>query len=263
MNDQIKSVKSAERVLDLLELLSLHCDPMRLNDIAKTLGYPKSSTHGLLGTLFARGYVERDGGDRYRLADEIREGFNWVGGFEVILRRHALPIMEAARAQTGETVFLSARGENEDARQVAKLVSHQHIRYDSPGTFRVPAYASVMGRVLLAYADPETVDAYFARTELKPFTDKTVATEAGVRAILADIRARGYGTIVEEFVIGGCGICAPVRDRSGTVVAVLNIATVTQRYDLQKDQMRDCVLASAAELSARLGYAGKDLQGEV
>lgn len=262
MNEQSKNVKSAERVLDLLELLSLRDEPMRLNDIALTLGYPKSSTHGLLGTLVSRGYVERDGTERYRLADEIREGFNWVGGFEAILRRHALPIMEAARDRTGETVFLSVRGENHDARQLAKLVSQQQVRYDSPGTFRVPAYASVMGRVLLAHAAPEEVDAYLAATELKPFTAKTVTTPEGIRAILADIRARGYGTIVEEFVIGGCGVCAPVRDRGGKVVAVLNIATVTQRYDLQKDEMRDCVLASAAELSARLGYTGTTPTGE-
>lgn len=256
MNERGKTVKSAERVLDLLELLSLRGEPMRLNDIARALGYPKSSTHGLLSTLVDRGYVDRDGSERYRLVEEIREGFNWVGGFEAILRRHALPIMEAARARTGETVFLSVRGENQDARQLAKLVSHQHIRYDSPGTSTVPAYASVMGRVLLAHADPAEIDAYLAATELKPFTAKTVVTEDGIRAILADIRARGYGTIVEEFVIGGCGVCAPVRDRAGKVVAVLNIATVTQRYDLQKDEMRDCVVASAAELSARLGHIG-------
>lgn len=262
MNNNVKSVKSAERVLDLLELLSLRDEPMRLNDIALTLGYPKSSTHGLLTTLVNRGYSERDGSERYQLAAEIREGFNWVGGFEVILRRHALPIMEAARARTGETVFLSVRGEDHDARQLAKLVSPQHIRYDSSGTFRVPAYASVMGRVLLAYAEPEEVEAYLAKTELKPFTSKTVTTKDGIRSILADIRARGYGTIVEEFVIGGCGVCAPVRDRSGKVVAVLNIATVTQRYDQQKDDMRDCVLASAAALSARLGHVAAQPQGD-
>ena len=262
MNDQTKNVKSAERILDLLELLSLHGEPMRLNEITRALGYPKSSAHGLLSTLVSRGYVERDGAERYGLADGIREGFNWVGGFEVILRRHALPIMEAARARTGETVFLSVRGKNQDARQLAKLVSPQHIRYDSPGTSVVPAYASVMGRVLLAYADPGEIDAYLAATELKPFTNKTVTTEDGIRAILADIRARGYGTIVEEFVIGGCGVCAPVRDRSGKVVAVLNIATVTQRYDLRKNEMRDCVLASAAELSGCLGYMGTQMGDE-
>lgn len=262
MNYKITNVKSAERVLDLLELLSIRSEPMRLNEIAQTLGYPKSSTHGLLGTLLNRGYVERDGAERYRLSDEIRDGFNWVGGFEVILRRHALPIMETARTRTDETIFLSVRGDNFSPRQLAKLVSHQHIRYDSNGTVVLPAHASVMGRVLMAYGQPSEVDNYFRTAELRPYTDKTVHSETGLRAILADIRARGYGTIVEEYVIGGCAVCAPVRGRTGEVVAVLNIATVTQRYDLQKDQMRDCVLMAAAELSRRLGFGASNTQGD-
>lgn len=262
MNTKIASVKSAERVLDLLELLSMHCDPMRLNEIAQTLGYPKSSAHALLGTLLNRGYVERDSSERYQLSADIREGFNWVGGFEVILRRHALPIMEDARARTAETIFLSVKGENFSPRQLAKLVSPQHIRYDSNATMVLPAHASVMGRVLMAHGQDAEIDAYFKTAELKAYTDKTVRTEAGIRAILADIRERGFGTIVEEFVIGGCAVCAPVRDRTGAVVAVLNIATVTQRYDLQKDQMRDCVVAAAAALSQRLNFEAKTTQGD-
>ncbi|WEX09150.1 IclR family transcriptional regulator [Chelativorans sp. AA-79] len=250
----MNNVKSAERVLDLLELLSMNQRPMRFNEIAVSLGYPKSSLHGLLATLVNRSYVVRDDGDRYALVDSFRDGFNWIGGFEAVLRRHAIPIMTAARDASGETVFLSIRDANHDARLVHKVVSRQPIRYDS-GNEALPGYASVMGRVLLAYASPEEVDAYFERTELRRFTDKTLTEESAIRLVLEDIRQRGYGIIEEEYTIGGCGIAAPVRDRAGRVVAVLDIATVTQRYELRKSEMLACVLAAATELSAKLGYA--------
>lgn len=257
----MKNIKSAERVLDLLELLSMHERPMRFSEIAKELGYPKSSLHGLLATLVNRSYALRDDGDRYALVEAFRDGFNWVGGFEAVLRRHAIPIMTAARDASGETVFLSVRDENHDARKVHKVVSTHPIRYDA-GEEVVPAYASVMGRVLLAYAPADEIDAYFAGTELRPFTAKSLTDEAAIRSVLEEIRRRGYGIIEEEFAIGGCGIAAPVRDRAGKVVAVLDIATVVQRYELRKAEMLQCVLEAAAELSAKLGYRPETKQGD-
>lgn len=249
----MNNVKSAERVLDLLELLSMNQRAMRFNEIASALGYPKSSLHGLLATLVNRSYLVRDDGDQYSLVEAFRDGFNWIGGFEAVLRRHAIPIMTAARDMSGETVFLAIRGSNHDARKIHKVVSRHPIRYDASEE-AVPAYASVMGRVLLAYSAPEEVDEYFRRTELRRFTEKSLVDENAIRLVLEEIRKCGYGIIEEEYAIGGCGIAAPVRDRSGNVVAVLDIATVVQRYDLRKAEMLQCVLEAAAELGAKLGY---------
>ena len=63
-------VKSAARILDLLELLSVVPGPMRLTDIARQMNMPKSSTVALLGTLAGRGYVLT--GRLTRCAAEIR-----------------------------------------------------------------------------------------------------------------------------------------------------------------------------------------------
>lgn len=257
----MNEVKSAARVLEILELLSMQKEAMRFAAIIKELGYPKSSAHALLGTLVERGYVMRDNGDRYELVVAFRDGFNWVGGFEALLRRHAMPIMTAARDETNETIFLCVRDKNLDAKHVCKVVSTHPIRYDSGNRETVPAYASVMGRVLLAYAEPAEIDAYFARTELRSITPQTLTDEAAIRAILHSIREHGYGRIEEEYALGGCGIAAPVRDRSGKVIAALDIATVSQRYALRKDEMLSAVLQYAAQLSARLGYQSDGNQG--
>ncbi|MDO9526396.1 MAG: IclR family transcriptional regulator [Gemmobacter sp.] len=247
-------VKSAARVLDVLELLSSRPEPIRLNELVARLGIPKSSAHALVTTLVARGYLSKDSGDRYAIVESFRLGFGWVGGFEGFLTSVSTPIVERIRDELNETVFVCVRTEQQNARLITKAVSRQPIRYDASDQDALPGYGTVMGRVLLAWQTPDKVDAYFARTELLPFNDKTPTTEAQIRAALAKIRQDGYGTIVDEYFSGGAGIAAPIRNAAGDVVAVLDIATVTARYELRRAEMLAAVLDGAARISARLGY---------
>lgn len=250
MNDQ---VKSAARVLDLLELLSSQSDPMRLGEIAATLAIPKSSVHGLLATLLARGYVERDSADRYAVVENFRRGFGWVGGHEAMLRAVAAPIVEDVRDQVDETVFLAVPTPQHDARLIYKAVSTQAVRYDAANTVS-PGYATVMGRVLLAHKPPEVIDRYLAETDLKPIGDHTITDPDEIRALLAAIRRDGFGTIVDEYALGGAGIGVPVRRAGGEVIAVLDIATVTPRYQRRRAEMLRAAQDGAARISARMGY---------
>lgn len=247
-------VKSAARVLDVLELLSSRTEPMRLNELVASLGIPKSSAYGLLSTLVARGYVAKDSADRYAIVESFRQGFGWVGGFEGFLTSIALPIVEEMRDRLDETVFVSVRTEQQNARLLVKAVSRQPIRYDASDQSSLPGYGTVMGRVLLAYQPAEVVDAYFAKTELHPFNQCTPTDEATIRAALETIRADGYGTIIDEYAIGGAGIAAPIRNADGRVVAVIDMATVTARYEQRRNEMLTAVLEGAARISARLGY---------
>lgn len=251
MNNQ---VKSAARVLDVLEFLSGRTEPVRLNELVTALRIPKSSAHGLLSTLVARGYVAKDSADRYAIVESFRQGFGWVGGFEGFLTSMAAPIVEEIRDRLDETVFVCVRTEQQNARLLTKAVSRQPIRYDASDQTSLPGYGTVMGRVLLAYQPDAVVDAYFARTELRPFNELTPTTESAVRAALEKIRADGYGTIVDEYATGGAGIAAPIRNAEGKVVAVIDVATVTARYEHRRDEMLAAVLEGAARISARLGY---------
>ena len=250
------NIKSAVRVLDILETLSVRQAPVRLGQLAEDLSIPKSSMHGLLGTLVNRGYVQRDDADRYRIAESFREGFGWVGGFESHLRAIALPIITATRDAIGETVFVCVQRPDLDARLVCKAVSEQAVRYDAQEQSRLPGYGTVMGRVLLAHTDPAEVDAYFARTELRAATPKSITGEAAIRAELEQIRQRGFGAIEEEYAAGGCGTAAPIRDGTGRVVAAVDIATVAQRYADRREEMCRAVLETATAISRRLGWKG-------
>jgi DNA-binding IclR family transcriptional regulator len=51
------AVKSADRILEILEFFDDTRSPHSVSDIASALGYPQSSTTELLQTLSARGYI--------------------------------------------------------------------------------------------------------------------------------------------------------------------------------------------------------------
>src|SRR5690625_7977720 len=120
-------VKSATRVLDLLEFFSATSSPATLTQIARQLGMPKSSTSALLNTLVNRGYVEADAGG-YVLAARYRVS-GWVGGPYARLLRSAHPVMIELSEAIRESVFLGVLNERGMVQYLDKVVSSEPFRY--------------------------------------------------------------------------------------------------------------------------------------
>ena len=251
MND---NVKSAARVLDILELLARSAEPMALKDLVAVLALPKSSAHALLRTLQSRGYVERDAADRYALNQSMRQSAGWIGGPQAHLAAVARPVMEQLRDELEESVFLGVRSGRGDVKVIAKAVSRAAIRYDSDDPNPRTAYCTGMGRILLAFWDKKSTAAYLMRTRLRPHTPKTVPDPGRLRATLAKAPTDGYTVVEEEYVIGGSATAAPVFGGDGTVVAALNVGTVSARYPAAKPRIIAGVVRAPAAISQRLGY---------
>src|SRR5262249_24649038 len=106
----VNAVKSAARVLDILELLVRSEQPMALKDLVSVLALPKSSAHALLRTLQSRGYVERDAADRYALNASLRQSTGWIGGQEAHLAAGGRAGGGEGAARVGGRVVLGRRG---------------------------------------------------------------------------------------------------------------------------------------------------------
>jgi DNA-binding IclR family transcriptional regulator len=246
-------VKSAGRVLGILEFLTRSGAPTTLAEIAVALDLPKSSAHALLRTLLLRGYVERDEAERYVLVPAFRDG-SWIGGRDGQLAAMARPVMEQLRRDLRETVILGARGAGGDVRIVSKLVSPEQIRYDTDTHGLRPAYCTAMGRVLLAWWDQRALDGYLSRLRPRAITPRTVTDVARIRALVERVRAEGIAVVEEEFAIGGSGAAAPVFDGSGRLVAALNVAAATRRFPGARRRIVDALARGARRISQRLGH---------
>ncbi|MDQ0392803.1 IclR family transcriptional regulator [Labrys monachus] len=251
MNEE---VKSAVRVLEMLELLARSTRPVSLKEVALELGYPKSSAHQLLATLVSRGYAMREDGERYRLNEACRSGPGWTGGGDAQLIALAQPVMRQLRDQCGETVLLGVRMRDGRLKTIAKCVGSMPVRYDSELAGGLPSYCTALGRVLLAYWDPVLTDRHLARERIVRLTDHTTVDRVRIRSLIQDARREGFAISDQEMDADGCGVAAPIYDAGGTVVAALDIAVVAQRFASRKQSLLDLVVAHARTISARNGF---------
>ncbi|HZV08792.1 MAG TPA: helix-turn-helix domain-containing protein, partial [Novosphingobium sp.] len=203
MTDEIKS---AARVLDMLEMFSTRCDAMTLSEVARGLSLPKSSALGLLRTLHKRGYLVRvDDNDAYQLNDMIRrDGFARHGR----LLRVAPPILTQLAQESGETVLLGMQDAPGYVRLIAKYPSPNDLRYDIEVPRKLPAWNSAIGHVLLGRADEAALEAVL---EAAPFghlgTGVLASREAARAAILAG-RDSGTARLVDEASMGVAHLAA-------------------------------------------------------
>jgi DNA-binding IclR family transcriptional regulator len=248
-------VKSAVRILQLVEFLAGCREPVTLKEIIAALGFPKSSGHALAQTLVSRGYAIQDSADRYRLV-----AGDWHGSplraKEARLISAAHPLMEDLRNRCGETVLLSTRTPSGEMKRLAKSVSRQAVRYDIDLNAPTVAFCTAAGRILLAFWESERVEDYLARTPLIAYTPYTVTDAARLRTILADVRACGIAINDREYVLESAGVAAPIREHDGHVIAALNLGTLAVRFEARRDEIIAAVAEAAAEVSKRLGYRG-------
>ena len=106
---------------------------------------------------------------------------------------------------------------------------------------RMPAYATAMGRVLLAGLPDDALERYLANVEMSALQPRTITDPAALRAEVMKVREDGFAMVDQELEEGLIAVAAPVRDRSGRVVAAVNLSTHVGRRSAQ--DMRDMVPA--------------------
>jgi len=182
--------------------------------------------------------------------------FAWRGGADTSLVAVAQPFMDRLGKSTGETINLGVANGT-----TAETIAQVDCTYLIGGTnwvgLTVALHASALGKVLLAHGAAQLPSAGLAKV-----TDKTVTSEAALRAELAGVRARGYAVSDEELEPGLIAIAAPVFRYDGTVVAALSVSAPTSRMrrDTATAVARRCV-EEAAGLSSALGHRPRARKG--
>ena len=194
------AVKSSLRTVELLEYFASHRGLHTLGDLQQQLGYPKSSLYMLLRTLADIGWVETDRtGTMYGIGlRALLVGTSYLDGDDVVAA--ARPVMEWLVETTTETVHL-ARLDGTDVVYLATRESQHYLRPMSRVGRRLPAYATSLGKALLAERpDADVVAALPAA--LAAITPHTLRSPSDLVADLAITRRRGYAVDNEENVIG-------------------------------------------------------------
>jgi len=257
------SVKSATRVLDLLELLESLRAPIGVSEVARRLQIPKSSASMLLSTLERRNYAVCDAERRYALHPMFRgKSRSWVGGFRALLLQAARAAMERLAQSTGETLFLAVPRGDHELEFVAKVVSPQEVRVDVELYTPRPLHAISLGLVILAFQSEERIEAFLKSGRLQRFTPKTICDPDELRRELMAIRRRGYAINRDSHVNGLSGIAAPVFNAAGDVVAALGVSAPSLRFRKILGVATAELVGAAEALSQDLSIAARRQLGE-
>jgi DNA-binding IclR family transcriptional regulator len=120
---------------------------------------------------------------------------------------------------------------------------------------RLPAHATTMGRMLLAYMTPLEIDALYAGKELQRFSEHTSTTLAAVRAKAEKDRHAGIAWSEAHFERGISSAAVPVFDFSGMPVGAINVSGPTAAFaDARRETIGGMLRMAGAEISRRLGW---------
>jgi len=221
----VLKVKSAVRTVELLEYLAARQDsPARLREISDALAMPRSSAHALLRTLVAQGWVRSDAtGTLYGIGVRaLLVGTSYLDTDPYLPL--ITPFLDDLRNELDET-FHVARLDGTDVVYLATRESKQYTRTSSRVGRRLPAYATALGKALLAERFGTDRDEHVPAA-LKPLTAKTIVDRGVLDDVLDDVRVRGYATDDEENTSGlrcfavALRYCRPAQDAISASVPV-------------------------------------------
>jgi DNA-binding IclR family transcriptional regulator len=246
-------VKSANRALDIFELLAAEPNGLTISEISERLGFARSSTHGLVHTLFSRGYLSLDGGNRFYLGVRlIQLGLTVADRLE--LRSAAHGRLEQLVASTNDTALLVVPDGGE-LLYVDKVISDtRDVRTDPRMSMGRPLHCSSLGKALLAALDEDSVLRILGGRPLPSVTEFSITDLDELLADLALTRERGFSIDRQEAVPGVWCVGAPVRDHTGRSVAAISVSTIRDFFDPATSG--PLVAAAAVDISNAMGWTG-------
>lgn len=217
-------VEALAKGLAILEAFDAAHPDMTLSEVARRVGLSPAAARRSLITLTSLGYVGQFR-KRFHLKTEVMalgSGFHFSARIDAILR----PELRSLVAQFGDAASVGtlSRGEviyvaHYSVQKARRAMAHVGAKY--------PAYATSMGKVLLAALPRADLDTYLARYDPLPLTSATITDPDVLRAELTEVRAQGYATTADQLDYGITALAVPIRGADGTTIATLNTSGYT------------------------------------
>ncbi len=228
-------ISSFARGLVIFQILANSRKPLTISDISKFSGFPRATVRRGLYTLVILGYVAQE--DRYYTLTS-----------KILMLSHSF-ITSQPLSNAAQPILENITKEVDEASSIAVLSQQQiiYIARSSENTQRImsntltigsqlPAYCTSMGRVLLAALPHTQQTQILEQTKPKSHTANTIFEKEELLIELQKVNEQGYSIINQELEIGLCSIAVPIQNKSGKIIAAINISTHAMRNN-NKDML--------------------------
>jgi DNA-binding IclR family transcriptional regulator len=256
------TVPALARGLEILSYFNHERRVLSGAQLAKMTQLPRASVFRMLQTLESAGYVERVGEPgthpSYRLGVAVlRLGFEFLSSME--LTEQGRPVIESLSDACGYSSHVVVR-DGRDVVIVAKALGRHATFHAIAVGARLPAHATVLGRVLMADLSLTQIEQLYAHHPMKSYTSQTPGTPEQLKAAIDEARAAGYAVSQGGFESGISTIAAPVFSSDKQVCAAISVTVLSARIPEEKlpfliTQVRE----SAHTLSWRMQHAAGSL----
>lgn len=216
-------VKSLLKGLAVIESFNAQRQSMSLTEVAAATGFTRAAARRFLLTLVAEGYARQDAKQFSLTAKVLNLGFSYLSTLD--LWDTAKPYMEQLVEQVHESCSAAVL-DGFDVVYVARVPTTKRIMSITLniGT-RLPAFATSMGRILLAYMPDEQLIEFIESTPIEAFSEHTITERQALYKEIQKIRKQGWCLVDQELEIGLRSISVPVYNSHGVVEAALNVST--------------------------------------
>lgn len=217
-------VEALAKGLAVIEAFDAAHPEMTLSEVARRVNHTPAATRRSLITLSALGFIGQTG-KRFHLTPKVLtlgSGFFFAAQTDQVLQPAVREVVE----KFGDASSIGTLSQG-DVIYIAHYSVQRARRAAAVSGARYPAYATSMGRILLAGRPDAEVDAFLSALEPQALTSRTCTDPCEIRAEIMEARRNGYATTVDQLDYGITALAVPIRNAEGQTVAALNTSGYT------------------------------------
>jgi len=244
-------VQSLDRGLAVIRAFGPDRERLSLSEVARVTGLTRAAARRFLLTLVQLGYVRNDGRE-FSLRPRVLElGYAYLSG--LALPEVAAPHLEELVARLHESSSISVLDGHQIV-YVARVPTKRIMTVAISVGTRFPAYATSMGRVLLAALPDEEFERYLAEATFERLTSRTVTNPARLRTIVREVAGQGYAIVDQELEEGLRAVAAPIRGAADVGTAAINVSVHASRVSMvaMRGRILPALLETARQIEADL-----------
>lgn len=252
--ESVGGTQSVERALSLLSAFTEEQPERRISELVAVTGLGQSTVSRLVGALVNLGYLtHHDRSGLYGIGPRVIS-LAGIGLNQSAVHQQSRQLAQNLAASLGLGVNVAER---HDA-GLFYLCHFEGVSAPRPSTLigrGGPLHATAMGKALISELPADEVRDLIG-TDYPRYTPRTLVAYDELAEALDEVRQRGYATELEELAFGRACVAAPIRDRSGRVVAALSISGPLSAMSLpaRQNELAMIAIEHADQVSSNLGY---------